>query len=567
VSIYARAFFVVAACGNKMSVDFSGGSGVGEKRRRGPAKKTLEAARENLLREIQTLTANESREIDLIQRLEREIAVLRSSSSAPSPEITQRLDHVTMELRGKHSKIAELDGECTIIKEKLDKIRIELREGLIALNETDRASLDDDVKTARQNEVKLRELISKREKIIFEIDTITRHQAMYDKRYGEVYKNKLKHDDLKSVLESKEAEKEKLHIAARKHDVEIGHIKLHIQSTGSQNPRLLEMERLLVEKQRNTTFIQSDKAQKVAEVQRLEQEIFRLNSTSRSGGGGKSSSSSLYSPQAYASAPHPPHSYAALAALQQPHHGSGGFHDMTMMSSPYSGGGGSAMMTSPHYGGGGSAMMTSPHYGGGGSAMTSPHYGGGGSAMTSPHYGGGGPPPHYHNNNNGAMGGYHNNSYDAQQQQAGVATAIGYPISDDELLRLCSNLPPPSPGSPFSPDAAGQRSSMDALAAVASRERAAASRTSPPLRTSPPRHPSKSASPPLPTSKSNSPPRASYDIGLSLLSPGGPPPQTPSGFGWLPQTPAAADFYSVAGGGQPHYPDTPFTSEMHGLGF
>ena len=227
---------------------------------------------------------------------------------------------------------------------------------------------------------------------------------------------------------------------------------------------------------------------------------------------------------------------------------------MTMMSSPYSGGGGSAMMTSPHYGGGGSAMMTSPHYGGGGSAMTSPHYGGGG------------PPPHYHNNN-GAMGGYHNNSYDAQQQQAGVATAIGYPISDDELLRLCSNLPPPSPGSPFSPDAAGQRSSMDALAAVASRERAAASRTSPPLRTSPPRHPSKSASPPLPTSKSNSPPRASYDIGLSLLSPGGPPPQTPSGFGWLPQTPAAADFYSVAGGGQPHYPDTPFTSEMHGLGF
>jgi hypothetical protein len=100
---------------------------------------------------------------------------------------------------------------------------------------------------------------------------------------------------------------------------------------------------------------------------------------------------------------------------------------------------------------------------------------------------------------------------------------------------------------------------MQALADVASREIAA----------SQPRYPSKSASPPLPTSKSNSPPRASYDIGLSLLSPGGPPPQTPSGFGWLPQTPAAADFYSVAGGGggQPHYPDTPFTSEMHGLGF
>jgi hypothetical protein len=55
-----------------------------------------------------------------------------------------------------------------------------------------------------------------------------------------------------------------------------------------------------------------------------------------------------------------------------------------------------------------------------------------------------------------------------------------------------------------------------------------------------------------------------YDSGLSLLSPGGPPPpQTPSGFGW----PAGVDFGSVVGGGQPHYPDTPFTSEMHGLGF
>ena len=151
-----------------MSVDFSGGSGVGEKRRRGPAKKTLEAARENLLREIQTLTANESREIDLIQRLDRDIAVLRSSNSGPSPEIKQKLDHVTMQLSSKQSKIAELDGECAIIKGKLDKIRTELREGLIALNETDRASLDADVKTGRQNEDNLRELKSKQEKIMFD---------------------------------------------------------------------------------------------------------------------------------------------------------------------------------------------------------------------------------------------------------------------------------------------------------------------------------------------------------------------------------------------------------------
>jgi len=149
-----------------MSVDFSVGSGgVGEKRRRGPAKKTLEAARENLLRDIQTLTANESREIDLIQRLDRDIAVLRSSNSGPSPEIRQRLDNVTMDLIGKHSKIAELDGECAIIKEKLDKIRIELREGIIALNETDRASLDGDAKAARKNEVRLRELNREEEKI------------------------------------------------------------------------------------------------------------------------------------------------------------------------------------------------------------------------------------------------------------------------------------------------------------------------------------------------------------------------------------------------------------------
>jgi len=267
-----------------------------------------------------------------------------------------------------------------------------------------------------------------------------------------------------------------------------------------------------MEKQRSTALIQNDKAEKVAEVQRLEQEIYRLGNTSKSGGGGggKSSSSlssSLYSPQGFSAHP-PPHSYAALAALRGP----AGAYDMTV--SPYSGGG-SSVTTSP-FGGGNSMIMTPPtHHN---------HYGF--SSMPQP------PPSHYHYNS--AMGGGHH-SY---EQPPGVATAIGYPLTYEQLLQLNPSQPVSYPLSPSSPGAAeGQRSSMQALAAVASREIAAA-------RASPPR-------------------AVGYD-GSSLLSPGGVPPPQTTGFVWPP--PAVVDFGPV-GGGQTHYPDTPFTAEMRGLGF
>ena len=565
-----------------MSVDFSGSAGGegGEKRKRGPGKKTLEANKARLTHEIQRLTVIENQEMGEIQSLERQMEVKRSSGGLP-PELIEKLKAEKDALYGKRLRVTELGDQCDKIRELLAPIREQLRAKVSVLDETEIESFEPEMKTARENYAKLKKLKVEKEKIQLEMDQIELHQRSFRNKYSELYEIKIDHDNFVSNLESKGEEMEKLRSEIQTHELTINQMERHIVSTGERDPKLLEMQRFHAEKKSNLRLLQGEKFQKMAEVQNLEQTILK---SSNRGGAGKSSSSSplaalLYSPQGN-SAPYalvasqsyggsssmmmsPPQPYgggsSSMAMMSQPYGGGmmsppqpygGGSSSMAMMSQPY--GGGSSIMMSPpqQYGGGSSSMQP---YGDGSNMMTSPpqQYGGGSSAMMSQPYGGGSsrsmPPPPGSSSYHHVLGGYHNND---AQRQSDVATAIAYPLSDHQSKLLNISQPvsyPVSPGSPSTSDAAGHASNS----------------ASPPLRAN------KSASPPLRANKSASPPHVSAYDGSSLLSPGG-VPQTP-GYGLFPQTPAA-DFGSVAGGGdhrggQQYIPGTPFTQDLYGLGF